>query len=73
MPAEELLPSVGTRAVHKDDHARSKGPVWEVTGHFKGTTMPIRLNHAKHKLNEGRKPMQRYVTPGEFQSDYVQL
>ena len=73
--SEEVLPPLKTKAVHKNDHAKTKGPVWEVTGHERDRTdgKPIRLDHAKHKMNDCEQPQTRHVSPSEFQQDYVQL
>lgn len=55
------LPAIGTKAVHKDDYAKSQGPVLEVKEHLNrqivrdGKLDPpdkvIVLRPAKHKLN----------------------
>ncbi len=67
------LPSVGTKAVHKDNQPKGEGPVWEVVDVNPTAEKPIGMNHARHKLNEGREPGSRQLTEGEFNSDYVQL
>lgn len=67
------LPAVGTKAVHKDDHAKSTGPVWEVVGVDPKKEKPIHINHARHKLNNGLEPASKQLTGEEFQSDFRQL
>jgi hypothetical protein len=70
----EKLPAVGTKAVHKDDHAKTQGPVWQVTGIDPARDKPIRLDYDHdHKLNRGKDPELRRVTGEEFNRDYVQL
>jgi hypothetical protein len=73
-PIAQPLPAIGTRAVHKDNHKDSKGPVWEVTGHLPDNPKPVKLAHARgHKANAAITPDTRQVTPEEFKSDYVQM
>ena len=67
------MPAVGTKVVHKDDHAKSSGPVWEVVAVDPQKPKPIHVNHAKHKMNQGLEPSSRQLTGEEFQSDYRQL
>jgi len=66
------LPAIGTRAVHKDDHAKSNGPVWEVYGH-KEKEDEVRLKTARHKLNAEQEPTAKDVPAKEFNDNYVQL
>lgn len=73
--ADETLPAIGTKAVKKEDHEKSTGPVWQVTAHKPGTDKPIHINHAAHKLNTGLKPPPEAVklTATEFKGGYVEL
>jgi hypothetical protein len=71
------LPSIGTKAVHKDDHAKSVGPVWEVTSVQPQLPQPITIMPAKgHKMNM-KHPVdftsKKELTAGEFNENYVQL
>lgn len=69
-----MLPAIGTRVVHKEDHKKLTGPVWEVNKHYpKENNEPgIGLAPAKHKLNQGIIPG-RIVPLDEYKKDYVQL
>ena len=58
---EQPFPATDTTVVHKDDYAKSVGPVWQVTGQ-NPETKDVNLAHAlKHKLNSGLKPEFRHV------------
>ncbi len=71
--AEATMPAIGTRAVHKDDHAKGTGPVWHVTAQD-AEEQKVKINHLDgHKLNKGLKPEVRQVTVGDFDRDYRQL
>lgn len=68
------MPSVGAQVAHKDDHAKSKGPVWEVARVTPAEAKPIVIKHVNgHKLNTGLDSETRKLTQGEYQSDYVPL
>lgn len=68
------LPTIGTKAVHKDDHAKTTGPVWEVVAVKEKEAKPIHLDHAPdHKMNIGVQPASRQVTEKEFKEDYKEL
>jgi hypothetical protein len=69
----ENLPQVGTKVVHKDDHAKSAGPVWEVKQIIPQAEKPIKMQHAAHKMNQGLQPEIRRIDVTEFDSDYKQL
>jgi hypothetical protein len=72
--SEAVLPEVGSKAVHRDDHAKSKGPVWEVTGVNKEAEKPIRIGHLRgHKLNQGLERETKSLTGEEFKTDYIAL
>jgi len=67
------LPTTGTRCVHKDDHAKGQGPVWEVVEVNTQKPKPIQINHANHKMNYDREPETRRLTGEEFSQNYNQL
>jgi hypothetical protein len=71
--AEQSMPAIGTRVVHKDDHAKSQGPLWHVTG----TDPPknsVRLRHVPNaKANRDLAPETRDVKLPDFHRDYVQM
>lgn len=68
------LPSVGSRVVHKDDYAKSSGPVWEVTKVQPHLPRPIQIEHApKHKLNVGRDNDVKLLTPEQYHNEYKPL
>lgn len=71
--AEGTLPKVGTKAVHKDDHQKQTGPVWQVKSVDPDHEKPVKLGHADHKLNASLEPEVKRVTGQEFDRDYVQL
>jgi hypothetical protein len=72
--SEAKLPAIGTRAVHKEDHAKQTGPVWEVYGIDHTSETPVALKPAKHKINAAVSPgRRRHVTGEEFNDDYVVL
>lgn len=72
--ADQPMPSVGATVAHKEDHAKSKGPVWEVTKVTPAEAKPIEIKHVKgHKLNAGLDSATKKLTQGEYQSDYVPL
>lgn len=74
MSTTASLPAVGTKAVHKDDHAQSKGPVWEVVGVDPAREKPVHIAHAaRHKLNAGLEPDQKRITGEDFKENYQQL
>lgn len=72
-PATKPMPALGTPCVHKDDHAKGSGPVWEVKKIMPSEEKPIHLGHARHKLNNGLDPQTKKITQQEFESDYRQL
>jgi hypothetical protein len=66
-------PAVGTRVVHADDHAKSAGPVWKVSGHD-AKKQEVKLNTVPgHKLNANVPATARDVPLTEFKEKYVQL
>jgi hypothetical protein len=65
------LPEVGTRAVHKDDHAKQTGPVWKVRSVHPAEPRPIHVETPPHRLN--KKYEEKDLTAEEFKDDYVQL
>lgn len=72
--SEATLPNVGAKSVHKDDHAKSAGPVWEVTEIDASAPKPIIIEHApRHKLNRGLDSETRELTPQEYRNDYREL
>ncbi len=72
--SESKLPAIGTRAVHKDDHAKQTGPVWEVSKINPADSHPVILKPAKHKLNTDIPEVyRRSVSGDDFSDNYVQL
>jgi hypothetical protein len=72
MSAPISMPPIGTKAVHKDDHAKKGGPVWEVYDHFP-KQQQVGLKPAKHKLNVGKDIAPKAVPLKEFNDDYKLL
>jgi len=69
----DVMPAIGTRAVHKDDHAKGTGPVWSVTAQD-ADKQEVKLNHVNgHKLNKDLQPETRKVSVPDFNSNYTQL
>jgi hypothetical protein len=80
--AEESLPPVGTRVVHKDNYPSQTGPVLEVTAinndpkTNKGK--PIHLGAANHKLNSpiikaGKTIPAQQVSATEYKENYKEM
>lgn len=77
------VPAIGTKAVHKEDYAKTQGPVWEVYGHTKQPAATeggdpvvdgVRLKQADHKLNKETFSLSPKNVPlDEFKNDYRML
>lgn len=72
-PTKPAMPAIGTRIVHKDDHAKSKGPVWSVKS-CDAPKQQVNIGHVpNHKANIGLKPENRTVSVPEYNKDYMQI
>jgi hypothetical protein len=71
--SDKPLPSLGTRCVHKDNHAKGEGPMWEVVQVSPQDDKPIQINHANHRINHDREPESKKITNDQFHDDYKAL
>mgnify|MGYP000940051048 CR=1 FL=1 len=68
--SDKPLPTLGTRCVHKDNHSKGEGPMWEVVQVRPGEDKPIQINHANHRINYDREPESRRITNDDYHDNY---